>query len=592
MLDCQVAKQEQHQQQQSSTDQTHTEKEERPKRRTKFIGITKHIQQERQRQAERIGPDPWPVRKFAVGLVIAIFFYTYYVFVVRVAVRMVRMESDRLGNRAQGVVYLVLFHILFIMFIWSYTKAITTTPGFARDVSPFQSIPRELTPLTNLPLLPTQFVAQSEPPKENVQLVDVVGYRFEDQPVSPRRHTSTEDLRRSSETNWEDQQQRQEQIPRESLTTTEEGTITSGGGDHPLLPSSTSTAAEDEIAAEHPTIGSFIPPFPIVQPPSPSQPHTISTTTTTPLSRTPSVNSPTTESFTTSLSPSSNPLSPSNLSGHTAVSSSSTFPLSYPPKAHPKHGKGKALSSDNPRPSLSNSLRSFMNFPEPAEDYEANRKLKEAVLVERVPPQVPVLSEDYRYDEKEGFLRPYRSHRFYNFLQWSTAFTLFIFISLVLSITLPLHSPPRPHPSLDGELIAIISISGFFSFFTGALFVAHTRLILLNMTTIEEMGMARIRARERAALSRVYGFLGWKQKRATKKSWNEEWGRLGREGNLWWLGSRRANWVMVMGENKLGWFLPIPASPTPDDGLSYVPNPRFSKDGLWRPRKEWPRELQ
>lgn len=29
----------------------------------------------------------------------------------------------------------------------------------------------------------------------------------------------------------------------------------------------------------------------------------------------------------------------------------------------------------------------------------------------RVPPRVPILTEDYRYDAREGILRPYRSHR-------------------------------------------------------------------------------------------------------------------------------------------------------------------------------------
>lgn len=204
----------------------------------------------------------------------------------------------------------------------------------------------------------------------------------------------------------------------------------------------------------------------------------------------------------------------------------------------------------------------------------------------------------------------------YNFLQWSTAYTIFVFIALIAANTLPLHTPRRSHPGLDGEQVAIMAVAGFFSFFTGALFWAHTRLILLNMTTIEEMGFARMRGRERAALSRVYGFTQFRAKSMTKARWNEEWGRLGKEGNLWWLGSRRANWVSVMGENKLGWFcmsrlpffcrervaylpafclgsaVPVPAGPIPDDGLSYVPNPRFSPEGLWRRRKEWPRELQ
>mgnify|MGYP000315371440 CR=1 FL=1 len=104
--------------------------------------------------------------------------------------------------------------------------------------------------------------------------------------------------------------------------------------------------------------------------------------------------------------------------------------------------------------------------------------------------------------------------------------------------------------------------------------------------------------------------------------WDKQWGRLGTEGNLWWLGSKRANWEMVMGKAKLGWVresrrlplrqvdlfpllsseltscvrsafaVPIPARPHGDDGLSYVPNPRFSDKGEWRMRREWPKELQ
>lgn len=43
-------------------------------------------------------------------------------------------------------------------------------------------------------------------------------------------------------------------------------------------------------------------------------------------------------------------------------------------------------------------------------------------------------------------------------------------------------------------------------------------------------------------------------KRRTRKQWDEEWGRIGCEGNLWWLGSYRANWEAVMGHHVWGWF--------------------------------------
>lgn len=43
-------------------------------------------------------------------------------------------------------------------------------------------------------------------------------------------------------------------------------------------------------------------------------------------------------------------------------------------------------------------------------------------------------------------------------------------------------------------------------------------------------------------------------KKATRREWDKRWGRPDREGNIWWLGSSRANWEMVFGKAKLGWF--------------------------------------
>lgn len=172
----------------------------------------------------------------------------------------------------------------------------------------------------------------------------------------------------------------------------------------------------------------------------------------------------------------------------------------------------------------------------------------------------------------------------YNFLQAASLFTLFLFISLVIANTLTRHS------SLDRQQVAIMIISGVFSIFTSALLASHTRLLLLNITTIEEIMMNRNIARERAMLSREFGFMGWREKKATKARWNQEWGRWSREMNLWSLGSKRANWVSVMGESKWGWILPTRTSP--DDGISYKTNPRFDPQGIMRRRQEWPEELR
>lgn len=134
----------------------------------------------------------------------------------------------------------------------------------------------------------------------------------------------------------------------------------------------------------------------------------------------------------------------------------------------------------------------------------------------------------------------------------STAYTLFVFVTLLIALTLPLHYSRPDH--VDGQKTAITAIGFLFAFFCGSLLAAHTRLILLNVTTIEELSMNRMKARERLALASVYPWWDVKSRKATVAAWDEEWGRIGRELNPWWLGSRRLNFEMVMGKNKLGWF--------------------------------------
>lgn len=46
----------------------------------------------------------------------------------------------------------------------------------------------------------------------------------------------------------------------------------------------------------------------------------------------------------------------------------------------------------------------------------------------------------------------------------------------------------------------------------------------------------------------------YRAKRKTREQWDKEWGRIDEEGNLWWLGSTRENWISVMGSSKWGWF--------------------------------------
>ncbi|GAA5911002.1 hypothetical protein JCM6882_006745 [Rhodosporidiobolus microsporus] len=549
----------------------------------KILSCREHYEVQRVRAMEKTGPDSWFVRKFAVGIVVAVFGYSYYVYVVRLCIPMIRMENDRLGGRAQGLAYLVIFHFLFVMFVWTYAVAITTPPGYAKD-----------------------YVPETDPPPEEAEYITVAGTPFHEQPQSPRPHTTEEDLH--------DQAGSGDDEPQEALEMTERR--------RSLL---AHRAEEDQIAETAPTAGAFGPGWGTAisssEPPLPSFP----------TSSSPSADPPSSAS---GASPQERERCQSAASTAGAASTLAAPSVTFPPQAHllnSSSGPRDKLSTSPPsstafdstaarRDSQQSAAPSYLHFPEPEEDYEPVKPLR----VERAPYKVPVLTDQYRYDTREGRLRPFRSHRcrhcaavvlkmdhhcpwvgtcvgarnykyFYNFLQYSSTYCLFLFLTLLIAQTLPLGTfdpPSRPYPGVDGQQIAIIAVAFLFFLFTGGLFAAHTRLILRNMTTIEEISMNRMKQRERGSLNSAYGFWAFREKRAVQAAWDRKWGRHGKEGNLWWLGSKRANWEAAMGKDKLPWFFPIPASPNPDDGLHYPPNPRFSKEGFWRPRREWPKELR
>lgn len=155
---------------------------------------------------------------------------------------------------------------------------------------------------------------------------------------------------------------------------------------------------------------------------------------------------------------------------------------------------------------------------------------------------------------------------------------------------------------------------------------------MFNSTTVEHLSVARMQERERAILDRMFGMFQFRcdysylfflyaliltfnhdssQKFAQRKKWDEEWGRIGMEGNIWWLGSRRLNWEARMGPGVWYWLrtsislsteliltageppqYTVPIGRSQGDGLDYPVNPRFDPEGRWRPRAEWPPELQ
>lgn len=101
-----------------------------------------------------------------------------------------------------------------------------------------------------------------------------------------------------------------------------------------------------------------------------------------------------------------------------------------------------------------------------------------------------------------------------------------------------------------------------------------------------------------------------RKRQQQKRQWNAEWGRVEREGNLWWLEDWRTNWEQVMGKSVWEWFRMysltsssvhitylflnrvVPIGRSLNDGMHFPLNPRHDPDGRWRPRSQWPEELR
>lgn len=82
------------------TPQPNEKREKRPKRKSKFVGFSEQLERKRKDRESR--PRPWIERKFAVGLTIALASYTWYVYVGRFCVPMIRRDPGALGERGMG----------------------------------------------------------------------------------------------------------------------------------------------------------------------------------------------------------------------------------------------------------------------------------------------------------------------------------------------------------------------------------------------------------------------------------------------------------------------------------------------------------
>ncbi|KAH9053825.1 DHHC palmitoyltransferase-domain-containing protein [Lactarius vividus] len=304
----------------------------------------------------------------------------------------------------------------------------------------------------------------------------------------------------------------------------------------------------------------------------------------------------------------------------------SPSPLSSQPTRTRHQSRGSSTLHSQPPstlPSTENSARTgsyatsrLPQSEKPREDSQRPQREPETPTQGREPPMLPSLREEHRYCRRCAIIKPPRTHHcracgtcvlkydhhcpwigqcvgaqnqkfFFVFVVWSMLYCLWTFSTLV---GLNARAASRTDTSTDSEHIVVIVLSGLFAVFTSAMFASHIVLISTNQTTVEHVGARAMKDRENDTLSKMHSFWGCAEKRRTRRTWDAEWGRIGHEGNMWWLGDVRAHWEQVFGPRTWTWLLPIGSSK--DLGLEYPRNPRFDVDGRWMPRKEWPVELQ
>ncbi|KZO98845.1 zf-DHHC-domain-containing protein [Calocera viscosa TUFC12733] len=485
----------------------------------------KREQAAEERRDRRRKPRPWILRKAAVGFVIALLIWLQYVYVRRLCVPMIRRDAAARGTFGQGIAYLVVYEVLWLMTAWCYVKIITVPPGFAKD-----------------------HIKKTPPPNEMQQTRTTSPETWG--PSTQRASTETAPLRTSR--SLQPLQEKRPEVPRSAASA---GSVSSGR----------SRAGPIEFPENNPIARPF--------------------------GRTAG--------------------SPTNGTANGAAygTANGTSEMDAVPGFVKVHASRAPVSNGGPkRPEPA--VRPSWEAPPPRDEGET--------WGENLPPSRkpnhPVLNPDRRYCYKCEVVKPYRSHHcstcatdvlmfdhhclwigqcvgarnrkfFVNFLEWGVLLAIYIFITLVVANASLAYSN-----DLDGEMIAVIAISGFFMLFTAMLLSSHVWLLTINATTVEHMWMQQLQQRDTAALSTRFSIWNPVAKGRQRAQWNDEWGSLYSEGNIWWLGSRRVNWEATMGKSPLGWFLPIGRSQS--DGLSYPVNPRFSPSGRWRRRSDWPAELQ
>ncbi|KAF5376746.1 hypothetical protein D9615_007891 [Tricholomella constricta] len=239
-------------------------------------------------------------------------------------------------------------------------------------------------------------------------------------------------------------------------------------------------------------------------------------------------------------------------------------------------GSSQVYSATAPSPSGNGNGSSIPVKPAPIPAKEKTP----ADYISRRPPLTPILRPEHRYCGIDEIVKPYRTHHcrscgtcilkydhhcpwigqcvgarnqkfFLNFTQATSVYALYVVATLIVYTVRAANSPDG---DIDPQRIVIIALAAIFALFTTLLQISHIRMIWMGQTTLENVQARSMKHREQRVMGDVLGTCAFLQKRRTLRAWDAEWGQIGREGNIWWLGSGTKGWVDVMGKNPWGWF--------------------------------------
>ncbi|THV03544.1 zf-DHHC-domain-containing protein [Dendrothele bispora CBS 962.96] len=572
----------------------------------------------RSNRINRTKPQAWIVRKLMVFVTLGIIGYTGYVYIGRFAIGILSHGAHGDGMRRSvgkgaGIAMLVIFCILYAWMLWAYAKVITTSPGFAKDYvektppPAFSGRTGNFNGPNIIPLPPSSYLDHDHLEDEGPTHMDGNGHYDHDHDVDSIGGPSYEDMTRSSFSDAHGRHSNQAARAR-----TRSSLSYSGYNNNNYI----SQERERERERNLPSGG---------------------------------VEDRDTEAGVLNALPRPNVAVLATVVGggggsggdhHQTLNTSLTPPA---PAAQP----GSTLPSSQPKPNLnlnpnadSQQLSRSLPFSVRLQAREAQRLARDLEKarrhnIARRPPNVPVLLPEHRYCARDGFVKPYRAHHcrscgtcvlrydhhcpwigqcvgarnhkfFINFNFATSIFTAYTFATLLAFTVVQSTASSFDDlgaKSLDVQEIVIIALAALFFIFTLGLLVSHLHFLSLSQTTVESLQHRTLTEREDRVLADVFGVCspsGFRSKTRVKRSWDEEWGRIGKEGNLWWTGSRLAGLEETMGTVRrtegnwwgwMSWVLPVDKKENLV-GLWYEPNPRFDKEGRWRPRNEWPEELR